>query len=208
MVIVASTTADYVENVARAAIAAGADYLDIHYPQNSVPILKKLAAEIEAAERCFITQAGFCPGLPAVLARLAARHFTVYEKARVGVAMNTRFERGEALDEFMDSMADYGADVFADGRWRRAGPRDVVRIDFGGQFGKKQCYPMNLEEMWALPEMLGLKRAGDLCSGNELVCGLSGDPGRICPGQDSKRPGQISVVEPDGLGAGAILASR
>lgn len=165
MVIVAATTIDYAETVAKAAIAAGADYLDIHYPQNSVPVLKRLRPEIEAAGRCFITQAGFCPGLPALLVRTAARHFTDYEKARVGVAMNTRFEKGSSLDEFMGSLADYSGDVFVEGQWRNAGVGDVVSIDFGYHFGKKKCYPMNLEEMRALPEMLGLGRLGIYASG-------------------------------------------
>lgn len=165
MVIVAATTTGYIEMVARAAIAAGADYLDIHYPQKSVPVLKKLAPEIETMRRCFITQAGFFPGLPSVLVRSAACHFTEYEKARVGVAMNTRFETGRALDEFMDSMSDLGADVFREGRWKNAGISNIVGIDFGYQFGKRRCYPMNLEEMWALPEMLRLGELGIYSAG-------------------------------------------
>jgi hypothetical protein len=157
MVIVASSTADYAETVARTAIEKGIDYLDIHYSQTNIPALKRLATEIVAADRCFITQAGFCPGLPSALVRLASGYFSSYEKAKVGMAMNTRFEKSDALDEFMDSLSDLGAHVFQEGRWKDSGAGDVASIDFGYNFHKKVCYPMDLEEMWALPEMLGLE---------------------------------------------------
>jgi saccharopine dehydrogenase (NAD+, L-lysine-forming) len=80
-----------VEVVAKASLQENIDYLDIHYPQQRVAVLKNLAEQIKAQGRCFITQAGFNPGLPSVLVLLAKSHFTRYEKARVGVAMNTRF---------------------------------------------------------------------------------------------------------------------
>jgi saccharopine dehydrogenase (NAD+, L-lysine-forming) len=165
LVISAATSVDYVDIVAGAALRAGVDYLDIHYPQKGLAKLKKMAGQIKAEGRCFITQAGFNPGLPSVLTLLGKGYLSRYEKARVGVAMNTRFEMGEALYEFMDSLADFGADVFRNGGWRKAGLRDVLTFDFGHQFGRKKCYPMNLEEMWALPEMLGLEEFGIYAAG-------------------------------------------
>ena len=67
VVIAASTTTQYAESTARAALTAGIDYLDIHHPQNIFPVLMRMAKEIEDAGLCFITQAGFHPGLPSVL---------------------------------------------------------------------------------------------------------------------------------------------
>ena len=160
LIISASTGLDYVEVVAKAALQENIDYLDIHYPQQRVAVLKNLAEQIKAQGRCFITQAGFNPGLPSVLVRLAKSHFTRYEKVRVGVAMNTRFEKGDALNEFLDSLGDFRSDLFREGRWSKARVTDAVTFDFGHTLGKKQCYPMGLEEMWALPEMLGLVELG------------------------------------------------
>ena len=165
LLISAATTIDYVDQVAGAALHAGIDYLDIHYPQQNIKVLKKMAGKIREEGRCFITQAGFSPGLPSVLIRLAGDHFTRYEKARVGIAMNTRFEKGGAVNEFIDSLSDFKADIYRDGGWKKAGLSDVVTFDFGGQFGKKQCYPMNLEEMWALPKMTGLEELGIYAAG-------------------------------------------
>jgi saccharopine dehydrogenase (NAD+, L-lysine-forming) len=62
-------------------------------------------------------------------------------------------------------MSDLGADVFREGRWKNAGISNIVGIDFGYQFGKRRCYPMNLEEMWALPEMLRLGELGIYSAG-------------------------------------------
>ena len=72
--------------------------------------------------------------------RLAKSHFTRYEKAQVGVAMNTRFEKGDALNEFLDSLGDFRSDLFREGRWSKARVTDAVTFDFGHTFGKKQCY--------------------------------------------------------------------
>jgi saccharopine dehydrogenase (NAD+, L-lysine-forming) len=165
LIISASTSLDYVEVVAEVALQEDVDYLDIHYPQQRVNVLKRLAEQITAQGRCFVTQAGFNPGLSSVLVRLAKDHFTQYEMARVGVAMNTRFEKGEALNEFLDSLGNYKSDLFREGRWRKASVTDVVTFDFGRTLGKKQCFPMSMEEMWALPEMLGLKELGFFAAG-------------------------------------------
>ena len=83
----------------------------------------------------------------------------------MGVAMNTQFEKGSSLDEFIDSLGDYDAEVYKGGRWRRGGLRDVVKIDFGSTIGIKTCYPMTMEEMRSMPRALGLEEAGVYAAG-------------------------------------------
>lgn len=165
LLISASTSLDYMEVVARAALQANIDYLDIHYPQQRVAVLKNLSKQIKAQDLCFITQAGFNPGLPSVLIRLARSHFTRYEKARVGVAMNTRFEKGGALDEFIDSLSDFKSDLFREGRWKKANITDAASFDFGPRLGKKQCYPMSLEEMWLCQRCWGCRSSASMPQG-------------------------------------------
>jgi saccharopine dehydrogenase-like NADP-dependent oxidoreductase len=148
-----------------AAIKIGIDYLDIHHPQRNVPVLMNLAPEIKNAGLCFITQAGFYPGLPSVLTRFASMFFTRYRKSVVEVAMNTQFDKGGSLDEFIDSLGDYSAEVFKGGKWEQGGPRDWVKIDFGSSIGSKICYPMTMVEMKALPGALGLEEAGVYAAG-------------------------------------------
>ena len=48
LIISASTSLDYVEVVAKAALQENIDYLDIHYPQQKVAVLKNLAEQIKA----------------------------------------------------------------------------------------------------------------------------------------------------------------
>jgi saccharopine dehydrogenase-like NADP-dependent oxidoreductase len=104
LVLVASTTPRHVQLVAEAALAAGADYLDYHFEQGTVPKLEALAPRIEKEGRCFITQAGFHPGLPSAFVRHAARHFDRYRKAVIGMAMNARVEKAESVYELVDEI--------------------------------------------------------------------------------------------------------
>ena len=85
---------------------------------------------------------------------------------------------------------------------------DVARIDFAGQFGKKQCYPMNLEEMWALPEMLGLKSAGIYAAGMNWFVDYLVIPAAFALGKVRRGLGRAALASLMVSGAGAILASR
>jgi saccharopine dehydrogenase-like NADP-dependent oxidoreductase len=75
MVIVASSTAEYTEQVAGAALESGIDYFDVLYSTHKLAILQDMAQQIEEADRCFITEGGFHPGLPAALIRHNAKGF-------------------------------------------------------------------------------------------------------------------------------------
>ena len=165
MVIVASTTTQYVKQVAQAAIDAGIDYLDIHYQQNTVPILNALAPSIKEASRCFITQAGFHPGLPSVFVRYAAPTFDRYKKAVISTAINTRIEKPESVYEIVDEIGDWKADIFKYGKWKRADYKDANKVDFGPPFGVRSCYPLQMEEIRPLPEMFGLNEVGVYVAG-------------------------------------------
>lgn len=83
MVVVASSTAEYAEQVARCALEAGTDYLDVQYSTRKIQILQSLANEIERARLCFITDGGFHPGLPAAMVRFAAERFDQLDSANV-----------------------------------------------------------------------------------------------------------------------------
>jgi hypothetical protein len=165
LVIVAATTTSFVETTAKAAIEAGADYLDIHYPQEVAPVHRSLAPEIERAGLAFVTQAGFFPGLPSVFVRRAASFFSNYRKAAASVAMKTDFDPGGAVLEFVDTLGDYSAEVFKGGEWRRAGYRDVRKVDFGPTLGKKTCYPTTLAEMSDLPKRFGIEELAAYVAG-------------------------------------------
>jgi hypothetical protein len=166
MVLVCLPTIRHTEQVARAALAAGLDYLDLHFPAGVVPVLRGLEPDIRRAGRCFITQAGFHPGLLAPLVKFAAPHFAHYHSAVIGLAMNFRYDSSpEAAAQFMEELGDYQGRIFAGGAWRRAGWRDFRKFDLGPGFGVRTCAPLSFAEMEPLPERYGLQEAGCYAAG-------------------------------------------
>ncbi len=161
LVVVASSTADYAEQVARAALEAGADYFDVQYSTAKLRVLCALAGEIERAGRCFITDGGFHPGLPAALVRFAASYFDQLESAHVGSVIKVDWASLDlspaTLQEFVGEFAGFQSLYYQDGRWQKTGPLAMMIprfMDFGEEFGRQYCLPMFLEEMRPLPGMI------------------------------------------------------
>ena len=218
LVIDAATTTSFVETTARAALEARADYLDIHYPQEVVPILEGLAPEVEGAGLTFVTQAGFLPGLPSVFVRRAGAFFTKYRRAAASVAMRTDFDPGGAVLEFVDTLGDYSADVYREGGWRRAGYRDVRKVDFGPPLGERACYPTTLAEMRDLPERLGIEEIGAYVAGlnwfvDYLVTPLAFALGKVKRGLGRRQLAQLMVwgsrrFKPEGEAVSFVLEAE
>lgn len=173
LALVASSTAAQCESVARAALAAGTDYLDIQYSTAKLAVLRRLAPEIERAGCCFITDGGYHPGLPAALVRYVAPRFDRLERAVVASVISVdwaAFDMGQAtMEEFTHEFIGFEARVFHDGRWRTLGGLEMMRptyFDFGPPFGRRGCIAMPLAEMEPLPEMLpDLRETGFFIAG-------------------------------------------
>jgi saccharopine dehydrogenase (NAD+, L-lysine-forming) len=155
MVLVAAPTTAHAENVVRACLAAGADYLDVQLGAAKFALLQSIAGEVERAGRCFITEAGFHPGLPAVMVRYAAAQMESIESASVigylNMGMNLPYT--EAVNELIEFFKEYKAQVFKAGAWTRSNSYEMRRIDLGSDLGRKLCYSMFMEELRPLPEM-------------------------------------------------------
>ena len=181
MVVVASSTADYTEQVAGAALEAGIDYFDIIYSTHKLAVLRRMARPIEEAGLCFITDGGFHPGLPAALVRYLGLEFDELEAARVGSVIKIDWAALElapsTMDEFVAEFMDFQSLVFRDGHWQKAGLLAMIKpetMDFGRAigpgFGRQYCVPMFLEEMRALPvEFPQLKETGFFVGGFNWV---------------------------------------
>lgn len=163
LAVIASPTSAHVETAARAALETGTDYLDVQFSASKLKVLQSMIPEIEAAGRCFITEAGFHPGLPSALVRLAAlRMDEITNAATVGyLNMGKGLPFTEAVDELMESFKKYQGQVYKDGRWTNPNSYQLRKINFGNDIGRKLCYSMFLEEMRALPELFpSLREAG------------------------------------------------
>jgi hypothetical protein len=160
MVIAASSTSQFVREVAGTALEMGLDYLDVQYSTKKVAALQAMSAEISQAGRCFITDGGFHPGLPAALIRYAAPSFDRIETAQVGSVIQIDW-RGlpiteATIVEMVEEFSDYQSFSFKDGSWKPANWWSTAALrymEFGGEFGRRYGMPMFLEELRALPEM-------------------------------------------------------
>lgn len=184
LVIVASSTAAQVETVARAALAARADYLDIQYSTAKLATLTRLAPDITAAGACFITDGGFHPGLPAALVRYAATRFDRLERANVASVINVDWAAldlgQETQEEFVREFIGFSSRVFRDGRWRELGLLAMMKplnVTFGPPYGRRACLPMGLSEMDALPEQIpALRETGFFIAGFNPVADWFASP--------------------------------
>ena len=161
LVVVASSTATYVEQIAKRAIDTGTDYLDINYSRSKIATLQSMQNEIKNSGLCFITDGGFHPGLPSVLVRHIARYFQHLDSAVVGSLIRIDWASlesmsTETMEEFAGEFVDFTSNVYKEGTWKDAGimaslnPR---KMDFGKPFGLGYCIPCYLEELKELPTM-------------------------------------------------------
>ncbi|MFC2063610.1 saccharopine dehydrogenase family protein [Chloroflexota bacterium] len=159
MLVVASSTTEYVKTVAAAALQAGVDYFDVQYSTHKTAILRSLTPEIEKAGLCFGTDGGFHPGLPAAMVRFASAHFDSLESANVGSVIKIDWNlldlSPSTMEEFVAEFIDYQTLHFKGGRWQKSSALTMMVpsfMDFGGKFGRRFCMPMFLEEMRSLPD--------------------------------------------------------
>ncbi len=158
LLIAASSTGRLAEPTASAALQIGCDWLDMQYYTPKLGVLNRLRDRIEQEGRCFITDAGLHPGLPALLVRYAVTQFDVLEVANVYAVINPAggFPRTPSLYEFTRELMRFRCSAYRDREWRQCsgfGAGDMRQTDFGFGFGARLCAPMMLEEMRALPEM-------------------------------------------------------
>lgn len=155
MVVVAAPTTAYAENVIRTSLEMGLDYLDVQIGVQKFALLQSLAHEIEQAGLCFITEAGFHPGLPSALARYAATHLDSMESAiMLGyLNMGKGLPYSEAVDEVVESFREYNSQVFKNGQWTKNNTYEARTFDFGGDIGRRRSYAMFFEELRPLPSM-------------------------------------------------------
>ncbi len=165
LVIVLTTTPNFIKQIGQAALVSGCDYLDILVSESTFHDLDELASSIRQQKRIFITQAGFHPGLPAVFVRYGAQYFDQYERAIIAMAMNARFERAEQAAEIIPLVAEFKADICKAGSWRKATYRDAITVEMGKRFGKMQLFPIQMAEIKRTQEMFNLRETGVYVSG-------------------------------------------
>jgi len=171
LVVVASSTTEYVGNAARAVIETGIDYLDTQLStKEKLDVLKSLKTDMENTDCCFITDGGFHPGVPAALVRYAASNFDQIEKANIGsvIQLNWKereFSKSTSL-EMIEEFKNYQPIVYKNGSWIKLKWKEYLKFNFRLEFGTRLCAPMYLEEMKALPAIFpSLRETGFYVAG-------------------------------------------
>jgi saccharopine dehydrogenase (NAD+, L-lysine-forming) len=157
--------------LADAVMDAGADWLDLQVHAGQARMLEQLAPRIEVSGCCFVTQAGFHPGLPAPMVRWAAAQVDELETAWVGGLLHGPFPATAGLDELVAGFRDFRSERYRDGRWEPvAGRRDLPVIDFAFGFGRHRTAPWAIDELIPLPEQIPtLRELGFSIATNRLT---------------------------------------
>jgi len=175
MLLVAAPTTHHAGTVIRAALDAKVDYLDVQYSSKKLTILNELAPKIEQAGLCFVTEAGYHPGLPSAMVRYAAAQLDSIESALTAgyLNMGKSLPYSEAVDELMEGFIDYQAQVYKNGTWTKPNKWEMRKFNFGTEIGVRTCYSMFFEELRALPEMYpSLEDTGFYISGSNWLTDL------------------------------------
>jgi saccharopine dehydrogenase (NAD+, L-lysine-forming) len=165
--LVAAPTTHHADTVIRACISARVDYLDIQLSSKKMKALYAAEDEIKKAGLCFVTEAGYHPGLPAAMIRYAASKLSIVESALTAGYLNMKnIPYSDAVDELMECFIEYQAQVYKNGAWTKPESWDARTFNFGEDIGRRNCYSMFFEELHAIPDMYpALKETGFYISG-------------------------------------------
>ena len=172
--LVAAPTTQHAETVICAALEAGVDYLDVQYSDRKLAALGTHEREINQKHLCFVTEAGYHPGLPSAMIHYAALKLDHIESARVACYLNMKdLPYTEAVDELMEAFIHYQAQVYKNGSWTQPGSWDTHKFDFGEEIGARSCYSMFFEELRCIPSLYPtLKDTGFYISGSNPLADL------------------------------------
>ena len=159
IILVASSTVEYTNNVAKAALEADVDYFDTQMSSRTkLEVLNSLRDSITQNGRCFITDGGYHPGVPAAMARYAANRMDVLEKAVISAAFQLNWKELEVSDstsaEFIEELSHFMPTAYKDGVWVEIRMSQLPEFELGELFGKLYCIPMYMEEIQSLPDLM------------------------------------------------------
>jgi saccharopine dehydrogenase-like NADP-dependent oxidoreductase len=152
LAIVTVSRPDLIGELARIVLDEGADWFDtLLSTRAKLEALRSLAPQIEQAGRCFVTDGGFRPGLPAALVRWAESELDTIFEADVMAAMRIDWHAAALADstmlELIDEFSSYDFTAWVGGERRRVRWAECPTANFGEPIGRKFCVPVPLAEM-------------------------------------------------------------
>lgn len=148
-VIVCSATRSRIGGIAEAALSCGCEMVDIHYSPTLWPEARRYHKKFEEKGLSWITEGGCHPGLPGAMVRWAAEHLDAVESVRVAAAFSFKDAVGPgSCVEFAREIPEMRMGTLEEGEWNEmpmTRPK-ATKVDFGGERGKRKCYPFHLHE--------------------------------------------------------------
>jgi len=176
LVVVAASTLEHTAQVAEAALDAGCDYYDLMMAiPDKLSALEKLQKRMESEGRCFITEGGFFPGLPAAMVRMLAPKFKELQSANCFGLMLEDWRSfnfsGPTMDEMAMALKEVRMEALQEGEWGKVSMlNSKKKYDFG-EFGKFSCSVQYYEEIRRLKKIFpSLKQAGVYSFGTNWFC--------------------------------------
>ncbi|MFE8073414.1 saccharopine dehydrogenase NADP-binding domain-containing protein [Marinobacteraceae bacterium S3BR75-40.1] len=156
VILACDTSLASLENVIRACVANGADYVDIAPDSRKLAVFESLATLIEAGQSRFVLDAGADPGLPGWLAQWLSQQAPEPLDQMQLFARYRSDEIGWSGVADILSASDSQGWVYDGHHWQRSSVWDFKWKRFTGGLGLSLCVPIRLDELESLPEKLGL----------------------------------------------------
>ncbi len=156
-------------------IESKCDWVDVQFDPRQVVTLEGYLPKIEEAGLTFATQAGFHPGIPAAMVKLADKYYDELEVATVSSIIRPEggFKYSQGVPELIDMFKSYTAHYWENKEWKTftgSNSSDYKKIEFDYGFGSAKTLPLELEEMFDLPTQIPtLKSTGFWIAGFGFV---------------------------------------
>lgn len=146
LVVVASSTMAYTHNLVRTALDTVIDYLDLQLSSpTKLAVLNASREEIAKKGRCFMTDGGFHPGVPAAMVRYAATQLDALEVANVSAAFQLDWQTllfsESTTFELVDEMMNFNSTILKNREWVEMKMNKFPKFNFGERFGERYCLP-------------------------------------------------------------------
>lgn len=154
--------------VAEAALAAGAHYIDLADGRDFVVGIDALDACARAAGRWVISGASSVPGLSAAVVEAHLHHFGVLQEVEAAISPGNRTDRGLATTRAILGYVGQPYPVLKDGRWRRVhGWQSLRRLRIEG-VRPRWLARCEVPDLTVLPRRYPQLRGCDFRAGLEL----------------------------------------
>jgi saccharopine dehydrogenase-like NADP-dependent oxidoreductase len=157
-------------HVPRAAISAGAHYLDLSDDRRFVCDISELDSLARAKQVLAVSGASSVPGLSSAVIDRYQKEFEHIDKIEISIAPGNRAERGEATVKGILSYTGRPFEVFSTAGWRKVyGWMNPRRVDFGEQVGPRWLANVDVPDLELFPSHYGVRSEVRFQAGLELT---------------------------------------